>query len=100
MRAGTEQLDACLIANLHAPTGEQRHAPAQVRQLGAFAKIQLGARRAKLIVEMVNRRVVLLADVAVLRLDDFAKVSVVLDFLWLDVRRWREIWRGEHRLAA
>ena len=58
LRAGAQQLDARLVADLHAPAGEQRDAPAQVGRLGALAEVQLRAGRAELVVEVVDRRVV------------------------------------------
>jgi hypothetical protein len=91
-----QQLDAGLIADLHPPAGQQRDAPAQIRQFGALAEIQFRARRAKLIVEMVNCGVVALADVTILGLDDFTEIWVVLDFLRLEAGRRRQVWRREH----
>ena len=38
VRAGAQQLDAGLVADLHAPAGEQRDAAAQVGGLGALAR--------------------------------------------------------------
>ena len=69
VRAGAQQLQPGLVADLHAAAGEQRHASAQVGQLGALAEVELRARRAQLVVEMVDDGVLLLADVAVQRLD-------------------------------
>ena len=43
-----------LIADLHPPAGEQRHPAAQVGQLGALGEVELGARRAELIVEVME----------------------------------------------
>jgi hypothetical protein len=63
-------------------------------------EIQGGASRTKLIVEMVDRRVVLFADVAILWFDDFTKLRLALDFALFE-GRWREnIWRGENGLAS
>ena len=76
LRAGPQQLDARLIADLHASAREQRHAPAQIRRFAALPEIQLRAIRAELVIEMMDRRIVLLADVAVLRLDDVAKPQI------------------------
>ena len=74
LRAGAQQLEAGLIADLHAPAGEQRDAAAQVGELGALGEVDLRARRAQLIVEVMDR-VVLLADVAV---NDFPHPTVLL----------------------
>jgi hypothetical protein len=43
-----------LIADLHAPAGQQCHAAMQVGQLGALVEIELRTRRTHLIVEMVE----------------------------------------------
>ena len=94
LRARAQQLDARLISDLDASAGEQRDAASQIGQLRALEAIQLGARRAKLIIEMVNRRVALLADIAVLRFDGFAKLRVILDVVLL------EFGRGERRSAC
>ena len=78
MNACPQQLDPGLITDFHAPARKQRNASAQVRQLGALAEIHLGARRAKLIVKRMNRRIALLADVAELRLDRFPELKLVI----------------------
>jgi hypothetical protein len=85
LRAGPQQLDARLVTDLHPSAGEQRHASAQIRQFGALAEIQLRARRTELVVEVMNRRVILFADVTVLRLDDLAELRIVLHLLRLDL---------------
>src|SRR5439155_24130198 len=85
--SGAQQFDSCLVPNLDAAAGEQRHPPAQIRELTAFAEIQLRTRRAKLIVEMMDRGVILFADVTILRLQDFAKLRVVLDLLLFELQR-------------
>ena len=72
-RAGAQQLDAGLVADLDAPAGEQRDASAQVGGLGALAEIEVAAFDAHLVVERMQRRVLALADVAVLRLERFAR---------------------------
>ena len=70
-RARAQQLEARLIADLHASAGQQRDAAAQVRQFGSLVEIELRARRTHLIVEMVDHRELLLADVAMLRIGRF-----------------------------
>ena len=100
MGAGSQQPNARLVADFDASAGEQRDAPVQIRRLGALAEIQIGAFRAKLVVEMVEGRVVLLADIAVLRLDLIAKIRVIFDLARLDGRGRQGIGRGEHRAAA
>ena len=64
VRAGAEELQAGLVADLDAPAGEQRDTAAQVRELRARGEIDIGARGAELIVEVVDARVGLLADIA------------------------------------
>jgi len=64
VRAGAEEFQAGLVADLDAPAGEQRDAAAQVRELRPGGEIHLGAPGAELIVEVVDARVGLLADVA------------------------------------
>jgi hypothetical protein len=49
---------------------------------------------------MVDGRVILLADVAILRLDDFAEVGIVGDFVLLKIFRRKNIRRGENFFAA
>ncbi len=98
---GAQQLDAGLVADLHAPAGEQRHAAAQIRALGALGEVELRARRAELVVEMMEPGVVLLADVAVLRLDRIERRRRLVRDVFLDEIRRREHVRGrEHHLAA
>ena len=71
--AGAQQLDPGLVADLHAPAGEQRDAAAQVGRLRPLGVVEVAARRAHLVVERVQLPVRLLADVAVLFLDDLAR---------------------------
>ena len=68
MRARTKQLEAGLIANLHAPACQERHAAAKVAELGALGKVQLGARQTHLVVEVMDVRVLPFADVTMLEL--------------------------------
>ena len=97
MSTGTEQFNAGLVANFHPSAGEQRYSSAQVGQFGALAEIEISALGTKLIVKMVNLRVILFADVAVLGFDNFAG-------RWgLDVHeffRRVNVWRGEDRAGA
>ena len=92
LRAAAQQLDAGLIADFHASAGEQRHAPAQVGQFAALAPVQFRAGRAKLVVEMVDLRVILLADVAILRLDGLVEIGIVRHFLLLESRAAERRW--------
>ena len=79
LRTGSQQLDPGLVADLDATAGEQRDAAREVGGLGALGVVELGARRAQLVVEVMDLGVLLLADVTVLRLDDLAELGFVLD---------------------
>ena len=67
LRAGAEELDAGLVADLHPAAGQEGHPAAEVGRLGPLVEVQRAAVRAQLVVEVVDLDVVLLADVAVLR---------------------------------
>ena len=75
LRARAQQLDPGLVADLHAPAGEQRDAAAQVGRLRPLREVEVAAVRAELVVERMHARVELLADVAVLRLDELAELA-------------------------
>ena len=62
-RAGAKELDPRLVADFHAAAGEQSDAATQVRELRTLREILLGAGEAQAVVEMVDRREFLLADV-------------------------------------
>ena len=98
VRTGTQQLDAGLVADLHAPARQQGDAPREVGRLGALAEVEVAARRAHLIVERVDLDVVALAHVAVLRLDDLAEAGIVLDVLLLEGGGREHVRRGEDGL--
>ena len=66
VRAGAQQLERGLIADLDAAAGDQRDTSAQIGQLGALAEVERRAVGTELIVEVVNDGEVLLADVAML----------------------------------
>src|SRR5258706_14475502 len=65
--AGAKELDARLIADFHASTGQQGNATTQVRELSAFREILIGAGDAQAVVEMVDRREFLFADITLAR---------------------------------
>ena len=44
LRAGAQQLDPGLVADLHAAAGEQRHAAAEVGRLGPLGEVEVAAR--------------------------------------------------------
>ncbi len=96
--AGPEQLDPGLIADLHAAAREQSDPPAQVRGLRALAEVEGRTGRAELVVEGVDVLVALLADVAVLRLDDLAELGLV-DVDLLELLRDVDVRRREHGLG-
>ena len=85
VRAGAEELQAGLVADLDAPAGEERDAAAQIRELRAGGEIDIGAGGAELIVEVVDARVGLLADVA----DAGAGSAFVVRRSRVVVWRWR-----------
>ena len=66
--AGAEQLDPRLVADLDAAARQHGDAALEVGGLGALREVELGARRAELVVERMQLAVRLLADVAVLLL--------------------------------
>ena len=66
--AAPQQLQAGLMADFDASAGHERHPAPEIGQLAALREIQLRARRAQLVIEMMNGRVFLLADIAGLRL--------------------------------
>ena len=68
-RAAAQQLQSGLVADLDPPAGEQRDASGQVGQFGALVVVERGAGRTHLVVEMMQLRVVLLAHIAVPRID-------------------------------
>ncbi len=76
LRAGAEEFEAGLIANLDAAPGEESDAAGEICQFGAFGEIEFGALGAELIVEMMNGGVVAFADVAVLGLDRLFVIGV------------------------
>src|SRR5918995_60678 len=69
VRAGSEELEAGLIPDLDPATGQQCHSSTQVRQLTSLAVVELGAGGTHLVVEVMENSVLLLAYIAVLRLD-------------------------------
>jgi len=58
----------------------------QVRQLGALHEIEIAARRTQLIVEVMNGQIVLLADIAMLRLSENPRF-ILRRFLAIRIRR-------------
>jgi hypothetical protein len=95
----TQQLDPCLIADLHPAAGEQRDRSRQVGELAALGEVVLGARGAQLVVEVVDLAVLDLADVTVLLVDGLA-VRRIVDVALLEAVGWVDVRRGEHRLLA
>ena len=87
LRARPQQLDPRLVADLHAPAGEQRDAAREVGGLRALGVVEVAARRAQLVVERMDVAVEPLADVAVLRLDDLAELGIVVHLGLLELRR-------------
>src|SRR5262245_61690232 len=79
-RTAAQELQAGLIADLDATTGQQRDASAKVGQLGALREVRCCTFRAELIVEIVDGRVLLLADITVLKLPAFGSRLWALGF--------------------
>ena len=117
VRAGAQQLEAGLVTDLDPPAGEQRDAAAKVRRLFALGEVEIAASRAELVVEGVQRLEVLLAGVAVPRLEKDPgsgiagagrgtgrgfelAVTVAVDILRHETGRRKDIGRGHRRLAA
>jgi hypothetical protein len=71
--AAPEELEARLIADLDPAAGQQRHGAPQIGELGALDEVELGAGRAELVVEVVQRGEVRLAHVAMLPLERLAR---------------------------
>ncbi len=74
VRAGAQELDPRLVADLDPPAGEECDPAAQVGGLRPLGEVEVGALGAELVVERMDLAVELLADVAVLRLDDLAEL--------------------------
>ena len=91
--ARTQQLDPGLVADLHAAAGEERDASAQVGRLGSLREVEVAARPAHLVVEVVYLCVCLLADVAI-------EVLRLAERLLGLVLRARVVRRREDRLLA
>jgi hypothetical protein len=77
MRARPQEFDARLIADFNAPTGKERDTAREVGEFRALAEVEFRAGGAELVIEMMNDRVVALADIAVLRLAHFADVRPI-----------------------
>src|SRR5262245_17849648 len=92
--SGAQQLEARLITDLNASAGEQRHATAQISQFGSLVEIERRARRAHLIVEMVDGRELLFANVAMLRIH-FSGVRVLVE-----IRGRKDSGAREYRLPS
>ena len=93
MGPGTQELDAGLIAYLHSAAGQERHPAAQVSGLRTLPEIQLRAIRTQLILEMMDLPIILLADIAILRLNRFMKIWIIRHLLLLEIRRRKDIRR-------
>ena len=97
-RTCAQKFDAGLIADLDAASGQQRHSATQVGGFSSLHEVEFGTRRAKLIVKVMNRRIRLLADVAVLRLGGFAKIWILYIALF-EVGGRKNVWCREEGLA-
>jgi len=97
--ASAQKFNARLIPDFHAAARQQGDTPMQIGELSPLAKVQIAAPRAQLIVEMVGRRMMLFANVAMLCFEKLAGfgISVGLRLIRLDGRK--HIWRGEYGSA-
>src|SRR6202022_362533 len=93
-RSRAEKLEPRLVTDLYPATCEQRDVATQVRELRAFREILLCAGDAETVVEMVDRRELLLADVTLPRLFSFERWlsagEELARFGRIDVRRGDE----------
>src|SRR6185436_2592885 len=97
MRAGAEELQPRLIADLDAAACEQRDASTQVGQFRARGEVLVAAGGAELVVEGVKLCIVLLADVAMPLAGSRARLLLVNRRLRLEVLRRECVWRGDER---
>ena len=72
VRARAKELESCLISDLDAAACDERDASAEVGELVTFRVVRVAARATEPVVEMVDGRVLLLADVAAPRLVNLA----------------------------
>ena len=101
-----EQLDPGLVADLHPSAREERHPAGEVRRLRALHEVEVSARRAELVVEVVHLRELRLADVAVPGIVDVLALGVRLagpevvrlEVVRRDVLRWEDVGGREHGL--
>jgi hypothetical protein len=98
-RAGAEELEAGLVADLDAAAGEERGTAAEIGELRALREVEIAAGGTELIVEVMERGVVLLAHVAVPLFDRLAELRIV-DVALLEPLGGEDVRRVEHRLAA
>ena len=97
VRARAEQLDPGLVADLHAPAGQESDASREVCDLAALREVEVAALAAELVVERVHLDVVPLADITVLRLDHLAQLG--LGFLLGELGRRLVVRRREDGLV-
>ena len=99
MRARAEELDACLIPDFDAATREQGDPACEVRELAPLEEIQLRANRAELVVKVMDPRVILFADIAILRFENLFEIGVRRLGLRVGGGR-RQVRCGKDRFAA
>ena len=87
-----------MITDLHASAGQEGDAATKVCQFGSLVEIELCTRRTHLIVEMMNGRELLFADVAVLRIQRFR--VFLRTFSLVKIRRRKDIGACEHGLPS
>jgi len=94
--AGAEQKNAGLIADFHASAGHEGDPTFEVRRLSSFRIIQLGARRAELIVEEMDLAKLSFADVTLARVFQLGGFVCCGRYYWRELGRIRRAKRGRH----
>src|SRR5436190_2433082 len=96
VRPRTQQPDASLVTDLNASASEQGNSSTQISRFGTFVIIQVRAFRAKLVVEMMQLRIMPFTDVTVFLLTPIPKLRV-FDLFRLECRSRQRVGRGEHQ---
>jgi hypothetical protein len=73
VRTRAQELESGLVADLHPPAGEQGDPAGEIGRLLALSEVEVAAIRAELVVEVMQRPVVLLAGVAVTLLEQHTR---------------------------
>ncbi len=99
--AGTQEFQPGLVTDLHAPTGQQCNASAEVSQFVALGMVERGTLRTQLVVKVVNQRILLLADIAMLGIGGLPMREILAVSIPAgECFRREHIGCGEHRPCA